>query len=335
MADPVNVALYSFLSQVWAYNETSGSQATVSRLQNIEMTGNYPNRGYYEIGRKGKIGTTRDPAEYRVTLEQNLFESLQLDYILSGKPIAPSGAQTWNLGDLLTYAGKYRLYVLNRNQDLTLMNEKEINGCSVAEISWRFSIDGAIGQMVSFVGRGGKLYKAASTVHTWGAQNDTDSGGIHGKEARIWLGTSGSGAADRAFRLQSFNIRATFPSVIVKELGRRASVGTLNDVPEVSVDFELLAADDQPSALFFRDQTTYYDLDDPVTPIDAYVRIFDPDLSEAASVIKSFKIENVTPSTHAPIRSQVRGLSTIRYGLISNNEDTADSGGIIISNRNQ
>jgi len=335
MANPPNIAMYGFLSQVWLLNTTSGSQAVIDRVQSIEPSVALTTTRYYELGRKGPIGSTQNPAQYRLALMQNMSNSLELDYVLAGKNTSPAGVQTWNLGDLLTNAGHYTAYVLNRNQDATIMDEKEVNGCSIADITWSFSTNAAISQSFNLIGTGGKLYKSASTVHTWGATDDTSLGGVHGKEARIWF-TSGSASTTRAFRIQTMQLRATFPNVYVGELGNRALVGTLSDAPEVTLDFDILTADDQPTDKFFVDQTTYYDLNNTVSPFNAFIRIDDPtNTVEGASIIKSFKVENVLAVSHTPIRSQVRGLSTARYSLIVSKETTADSGGVIISNNNQ
>lgn len=335
MSDPVNSGLYAFQSQMWLLNTTSGSQAVIDRVQSVEPSVALTTQRYYELGRKGPIGATQNPAQWRLALMQNLYNSLELDYILSGKNISPAGVQTWNLGDLLTNAGRYTAYVLNRNQDATIMDEKEVNGCSIADITWSFNVNSAITQAFNLIGTGGKLYKSASTVHTWGATDDTSLGGVHGKEARVWF-TSGSVATTRAFRIQSMQLRATYPNIYIGELGRRALVGTLSDAPEVSLDFDILLADDQPTDKFFVDQTTYYDLNSPTSPFNAYIRIDDPtNTSEGVSIIKSFLVENVVSVAHTPIRSQVRGLSTARYSLIVSKETTANSGGVTISNSNQ
>lgn len=334
MADPASVALYGFNTQIWLKNTTTGSQIVADRIQSYEATGSFNTQEYRELGRKGLIGVTQDSPEYRVSIEQNMSNSLELDYVLSGKSLAGATPLSYNMGDILTYAGLLEAYALKKTQAGALLNEHLISGCSVSELAFRFSVNSAIMQSVSLIGTSGKLYKAASTVHSWGATDDTSLGGVHGKEARLWL-TSGSVATTRAYRLQNMNIRVSFPAVYVRELGRRALVGTLSDSPSVSMDFDILLADDQPTEKFFTDQTTYYDLDQPTSAFSAYVRVFDPTASEGTSVIKSFKMDNVLPVSHTPVRSQVRGLSTARYSLIMSKEATADTGGLTVSNANQ
>ena len=334
MSDPVNVALYGFLSQVWLKNNTTGSEIVVDRVQSFEPTGSFNTQEYRELGRKGLVGITQDSPEYRVSVEQNLTNSLELDWVLAGKPVSPAGVQSYTMGDILTYAGQLSAYLLKRNQDNTILNEHLISGCSVSELAFRFSVNSAITQMVSLIGTSGRLYKSASTIHSWGTLDDSSLGGIHGKDARLWL-TSGSTAAGRSFRLQNMNLRVSFPSVFVREIGRRSLVGTLSDSPTVTLDFDILLADDQPTEKLFTDVTTYYDLDQPATAFNAFIRVFDPTGTEGTNIVKSFKVDNVMPVSHTPVRSQVRGLSTARYSLISSREAVADNGGLTVSNSNQ
>lgn len=334
MADPANIAMFGYLSQVFLKNTTTGSEILVDRVQSVEPTGSFNTQEYRELGRKGNIGITQDSPEYRISLEQNLYNNLELDYVLSGKSITPAGVQTYNMGDILTYAGLLNAYVLKRNQDLTIMNEHLISGCSVSELAFRFSVNSAITQSISLIGTSGKLYKSASAIHAWGTLDSSSLGGVHGKEARLWL-TSGSTAAGRAFRLQNMNLRISFPSVFVREIGRRSLVGTVSDSPSVSLDFDILLADDQPTDKLFVDSTTYYDLDQTLTSFNAFIRVFDPTAAEGTNVIKSFKIDNVVAVSHTPVRSQVRGLSTARYSLMASKEATADNGMVTVSNSNQ
>lgn len=303
----------------------------VDRVQLADPNVNIRTEAYYELGRKARIGITRHPPEYRFQFDQNMV-NCEADYLLAGKNPNPSGAQTYQIADML--GQDLTAYLLTRDNTGAMLNELEINGCVVAEMNYRFSVNGPIMQSFILAGRGGKLYTAANVVHTtWGALNDTDPGGIHGKDARIWL-TSGSTATGRAYRLQSFNIRAVFPNVYVRELGNRNLVGTLSDVPDITLDFDLLQADDQPTEKFFNLATTYYDYANALTPFNAFVRVFNPDDTEGVTTIKDFKLENVQAGTHTPVRSQVRQLATVRYAAEVTKETTADSGGLLVANRN-
>lgn len=334
MSDPVNVALYGHRTQLWLENASTGSKIVVPRVQSVEPSFNFPLTKYYELGRKGPIGATQSPPEFRITFEQNLINTLRAEYVLTGKDINPAGGQSYNLGDILTYASRIRAYVLNRNNDDTLMNEQVFDGLSVSEIQYRFTVGQAIMQSFTLIGASGSLLTGAAIQHAWGTLDDTSLGAVDGKDARIWF-ASGSTPASREFRLQSFTIRATFPNVYVRELGRRALVGTLSDAPDVSIDFDILLADSQPSEDFFTLASNTYDYQNPLSLTNAFVRVFDPTAAEGVLVVKSFKLENLRLRQHTPIRAQVRGLATARYTMEVVQETTTDSGGLVISNINQ
>lgn len=334
MANPVNVALLSHRQQVWAKNTTTGSEIVVDRLQSIEPALTIRTDKYYEIGRTGAIGATLAPPEYRISTVQNLVNALEYDWVLAGKSINFATAQQFNMGDIVTYANVINMYVLSRNQDGTMLDENEFTGLSVEELTWTFTVGGAITHGVNFIGRQGKLYTSGSLVHTaFGVLDDTSLGGIHGKDAKIWL-TSGSTDAGRAFRLQSFTIRARFPSFHVRELGNRSIVGTLMDSPDVSVDFDLLKADSQVADQFFTLTSGYYDYQNPKAAFDARVRVFDPRDTEGLTTLMMFKIDSILPTQHTPLRTQVRQLTTSRYMVTSSKENVANTGGLTVSNRN-
>lgn len=332
MTTPANVGLYGFRVQPWAYNSSTGSSAVLDRVQSMEPSFTLPSSPYYELGTKGKIGTTQGPPEFRVNLEQNQVNSMELEFLLAGKGIAPVSAQSYNMGDLLGQAGNITAYALIQNNDGTIYGEQEYSGLSIAEVSYRFTIGGAIMQTFGFVGRQGRFYVPSVTHGVFGAGDTTSLGGIHGKDTRVSL-TSGSTQAAQAWRIQNFNLRVTFPTVHVRELGNRTIAGTLSDSPDVNMDFDLLLADQQPADKFFTLQTTYYDYQNPTAPFNGFIRVFLPTDAEGLTVVKMFKIENLLPTAHTPIRAQVRGLSTVRYTVTGSKESTANAGMVIVSNR--
>jgi len=171
------------------------------------------------------------------------------------------------------------------------------------------------------------------TTPIHGAQtlDSTSIAGARGKEARIWFGSAGSApdAAERAYRLQSFNIRATPPVQSVRELGRRNLVGKLLEPWDVTVDFDVAAADEQPHDKFFAAIAAGYDLTDTERQ-HIFIRLYDPDLAEAAGVIRAWEVHNCRPTATTPVRAQVRGLSTYRYTLTSELEAVTDSGGMVV-----
>ena len=330
MANPANAALYSHRSQMLLENATTGSEIAVDRVQSFDPSFNIRTDPYYELARKGKIGSTQHPPEYRIGIEQNMTDSMEFEFVLAGKSLT-AGNRSYNAGDLLTYYDNLTAWLLTLNNADTVMNELQISNCSVAELNYRFTVGGAMTQGVTLVGRTGKLYTANTPHAAFGALDDTSLGGIHGKDARVWFST-GSIVADRGFRLQNFNIRVAYPTVYVRELGNRNLAGTLADSPDVSADFDILVADEQPTEKFFTDEGDYFDYANPVTAFDMVIRVYDPTGTEGTTIIKKFKVENVLPVAHTPIRAQVRGLSTARYSLVMSKETTANSGGLIVGN---
>lgn len=336
MADPSNIALFGHRSQLWLGNSNSGSQIAVDRVQSVEPSFTIPTQKYYELARKGPVGVTQAPPEYRVQLEQNMVNSYELDYLLAGMNLAPAGAQPYDMGDVLSQSGFLKANVLNLSNTDTIVNEHEIDGCSVAEVTYRFTVGQALMMGVSLIGKSGRLWQAGTGPHgsAFGALDNASYGGIDGKDARVWF-SSGSGASDRAFRLQQFTIRCAFPVQYVRELGRRDNVGTLSDPVDVTAEFDVLLADDQPTNVWFTDMGDYLDYSQPVTIPTTIIRVFDPVLAEGTHVLRSFKLENLRLNSHTPIRAAVRQLATQRYSATVASETTTDSGGLIVSNRNQ
>lgn len=332
MSDPLMTGMYGHRLGLFAKNVSSGSEIWVDRVQRAEPTQTYRTTPYWELGRVGIVGITQDPPEYRVVVEKNMT-NLEFDFLVAGQVPRHdnSVAQQYDLGDLL---GKnIQLNVMGRNDSDAIDKEVEISGCRISEIQFRFSVRDTIMETWTLDGTAGKFYTSGFPHAAWGALDNTSPGAIHGKEARIWF-TSGSTAATRQFRVQSFNIRAAFPTEQVRELGRRTIVGTMSDSPEVTFDFDVLAADDQPLDKLFQSSGSGWDLNIPTAFFNAYIRVFDPDNTEGGSVLKMFKLENTRVVGSTPIRAQVRGLATMRYNMRVAKEVTTDSGGMLISNRN-
>lgn len=330
MSDPTQLALMSHRLGLFLKSNSSGSEIWADRVQRVEPTFDYRTADHYEIGRVGQVGITQDPVTYRVVVEENMHNS-EIDFCLAGKNPNPAGAQSYNLGDLL---GKDNTaYVIGRNDAGTIDKELEINGLRVSEVQWNFTIRDAIRQTWTLEGRLGQWYTSGFPHSAWGTLDNTSPGGVHGKEARIWF-TSGSSATTRQFRLQSFSIRTAFPNQQLMELGRRALVGTVSDGPTTTLDFDVLTADDQPLDKLFTSSGSGWDLGNPAALFTGYLRVFDPDVAEATSVIKMFKLENLRIASGTPTRAQVRALSTMRYSLRIAKESTTDSGGVVVSNQN-
>jgi len=222
------------------------------------------------------------------------------------------------------------VYLLSRDNDGAIQNELEYDNGVTAEIAWRFVVGAACTTTFTINAALGKLYTSGSVIHdSWGAYDTTSPGIIKGKDAKITLGGTDVDT-HRTYRLQSFTVRAAFPTESVRELGTRTLVGQLVGPPDVTVDFDLLSADQQPTSVLFGLTTGYYDLADP-QEVDGTIRVYDPDeTQEAGNIIKTFKMENLKVSAGTPIRAQVRGLATTRYTLTIGREDTENTGGLIV-----
>jgi hypothetical protein len=334
MTNPANVALYAHRSQLWLRNTTSGSEIVLDRFQTFDPTVSLQTDPYHEIGRVGQIGVTQGPPDITIQATQNVTQSMELEFLLSNQVSNPSIGQQVNLGQIVLQADLMRAYQLMRNNDDTLFGEQEYGGLSVSSLEYAFTIGGACTLNIGWSGRTGKFYTSGSLVHSWGALDNASFGGIHGKDAVVYLSSGSAIATDKAYRVQSFTIRANFPVQIVKEIGLRDNVGTVADSPDVTVEFDILTSDTQPTALFFQDAGSSYSYANPAAAINVHVRLFNPDAAEYAALVRAWRIDNCKVTSHQPARSQVRGLTTSRYSLIMSAEAVADTGGLLMSNRN-
>ena len=333
-SDPSIIGSFGYDLGVWYSNatlSTSGSTNDIwgDRVQSAEPTATHNTTKYYELGRKDPVGATTDPSQMRFVSEENLHNS-EIDMYLAGvNPTTGSGYYAANmLGQNNT------AYVVQRNAAGSVVGEIGVGNLRVSEVQYKFVVNGTCTAQYTLEGTSGSYWTGAGTyVHSlWGTPDNTSPGGIHGKDARISFGTAGAGT--KAYRLQSFTIRVAYPVQHVKELGRRQEVGVLNDVPDVTVDFDLLQADYQPHDVFFGTSTDggslHYNLADPLTA-DVFINVYDPDLAEYASVVKSFRIDNCKPTSNTPTQARVRQLATARWTLMSISADTADTGGLTVS----
>ena len=203
----------------------------------------------------------------------------------------------------------------------------------MTDITWNFPANGDNTLDISFMGRTALEYNASALIHNaWPTLDNVSKGGIAGREARLWL-SSGSGATDRLYRVQSAQIRASYPTTPVPELGNRNLAGQMTDGPDVTLTFDMMPGDQQPVTSLFTETANITNFAQPTTPTDMYLRVFDPDQAEGSKVIRAIKVDNCV-ANGASRSSQVRGISTAQYTLVSASEDTTDTGGITVSNRN-
>ena len=330
MADPSVIGRQGHRYQLILKNDSTGEEENIDRVQNVEFGLTATTEKIYELGRVAPVGSAQDPVDFRVTFENNLHDELEAEFIIAGKDVDVD--TSYDMDDVISQTDLIA-YLLMRNTSGTVDGEIKYTDMVTAEIQWRFAVGGVCTTSITMEGSGGSWLAQGSTDHaSWQTLDNTSIGGAKGKDARIWFGSGGStpDADARAYRLQSFNIRATFPVQTVRELGRRQIVGKLLDPVDITVDFDVLAADEQPHDAFFTAMGggTGYDFVNPTTQ-HAFIRLYDPDQTEASSVLRAWKIENLRPTAVTPSRAQVRGLATYRYTLTAEKEETSDTGGLV------
>jgi hypothetical protein len=330
--NPTVIGAYGHRFLVWLRNgtlSTSGSTNDIvaDRVQMVEPTATHRTTKYYELGTVAPVGAISDPTEVRFVVEENLHNS-EIDMYLAGvDPTSGSGYYASNI------VGQSNTgFVVQRNDAGSVIGEIGVSNMKVSEIQYRFVANGTCTAQYTMEGTSGSYYTSNFAHPLWGSQDTTSAGAVHGKDARISFSTPGSGT--KAYRLQSFTIRIVYPTTPVRELGTRNLVGILNDVPDITVDFDLLAADYQPNDVFFGTSNdggvTKYNLTDPQVR-DVFINVYDPALAEGASVIKSFRIDNCRPTQNGPVNARVRQLATSRWTLMSVSADNINTGGFTVS----
>ena len=313
-----------------ALSSGSATDIWADRVQSVEPTGTHNSTDYYELGRVDKVGNTLDPTTYRIQLEENLHNG-EIDMTLAG--ISPTTGSGFWAGDMVRQTNTG--YVVARNDADAVFQEIAFGGLRVSEVQYKFVMNGACTASYTLEGTSGSYYHTASSYPhpLWGAYDTTSAGAVHGKDARVAFGTTNT-AGNKGYRLQSFTIRVQFPLQTVKELGNRQIVGQLVDSPNVTVDFDLNPADQQPHDIFFPvsndDGVAKLALGQPQTT-NVFINLYDPALAEYASVIKSWKLENMRPTSNSPMQGRVRSLTTSRWSMTNVSVTTAGSGGVIVS----
>lgn len=332
--NPSSTASYGHRYGVWCRNSilsTSGSTNDIfaSRVQMAEPSATHATTKMYELASTDPTGVITEPSTLKWTCEENLHDSKTDMYLAGVNPTTGSG---YNAANMLGQTNT--AFLVRRNDAGSVVDEEGVGNLRVSEVQYKFILGGSCTTQITMEGTSGSFWSTAGTyVHPmWGTtDNSSIPGGVHGKDARISFATAGAGT--KAYRLQSFTIRVAYPVTHVKELGTRQEVGVLNDVPDITVDFDLLDADYQPHDVFFGTSsdggTTHYNLTDP-QPVDVFINVYDPTLAESASVIKSFRIDNCKPSSNTR-SARVRQLGTQRWTLMSTSSDTANTSGLTVS----
>lgn len=326
-ANPSDVARLGHRYQLRAEHTGSARTLVASRVQNVEPSHNHNTEVFNQLGGVDPAGKASESPEFRITFEE-LVHSVAMDLLLAGK--AANGT-SWNLFDYINNS-LLKFYVLERNNSNAVIGERAYENAVVAEIQWRWQVGQAIQAMYTIDARLARHWAAAFVPHgSWGAFDTTSPGGIKAKDARLFLGGTTSGY--RMYRVQSMTLRATFRDNPVKELGSRPLVGYVVEPPTTMLDIDIAAADQQPDDYLFEpvgSPVQYYDYVNPIDFGASAIRIYDPDASEGASVLRSWKLENLTLARANPIRAQVRGLATKRYSFMIPKAATAETGGVLM-----
>lgn len=334
MPTPTNPTDFAMLGhRTGLYMDYAGSLTNwIDRLQSLEPGFNAGTEVYNELGNVDPVGFAQDPVDFTLTFSQNMFNSVDSDFLMAGKD--PSTATSFSMADILSANGNSHAYILYRSNTGTTTPQSwlAMRKLTVAELSYSF----AVRQPSMFSPRlqapTGRWYTANPTdlsaaVGSWGTADTTSAGAIRGRDARITIGNG------QVYRLQSFNIRAAFPITKVEELGTRAAVGYIGDVPDISIDFEMLLADaSQPHNQWApaTGSPSYLDFNNLTGGSMVYVNLYSPSAAEAVTAVRGWRLENVVAVSSTPARSQVRGLSTVRYSLRVSEAATAGTGGMTV-----
>ena len=327
MADPGKIAIRPQDVVPFIRNKDTGLEDEWWRCQRADPVVRRGITTHFQLGQKDPVGTTVEAPEYTVTVE-HFMHDMTAELIMAGK--TPGMDTSYNLGDLLAQ-DDLRINLLERGEGGQLKREYEFDDGMVAAMTWTFGVrapSSVTSQLSAILGKA--YYYGGSMPHNaYPTDATTSPGAILGRDARVRFATDD--ADGRAYRLQGFTIRGAYPVDTIRELGRRALVGILSRMPTVTVDFDLLSADIQPHSVFFgavAGAMPYYDFGDPQI-VDMFIRLYDPDLAEANTVIRAWKLENAKTGDVSPMSVNVGGLAATRYTLQLGKPDTADSCGVI------
>lgn len=326
MSDPTKIVIDP--QDVVPYIRNDGGSVSVEaawwRCQRCDPTMRRGITTHFQLGSKDATGTTVGSPEYTIALEHHMHD-MSAELVMAGK--TPGVDTSYTLGDVLTQ-DDLRVNLLERTVAGAARREYEFDDGLVATLTWAFTVQAPSTVTSEIRAKLGKLYRTSGSLPHDSYPTDTTStpGAVLGKDARIWFGTDVAG--DRAYRLQSFNVRGAFPVDVVRELGRRAIVGIMSRQPTVTVDFDILTADQQPHDVWFATVGgSYIDFGDAQV-LDIFIRLYDPDLAEANTVLRAWKLENAQAGDLTPMSISVGGQPATRYTLQLGKPDTADSCGV-------
>lgn len=333
MPDPTRIAIPS--KDTIPYIRNMGVPARYEeewwRVQRIDPVARRAITTHFQLGDEDPVGTTQEAPEYSITVE-HFQHDVTAELVMAGKD--PSVDTSYNLRDVLDQRA-LRVNLMERNTNGIPVREYEYDEGLVASMSWAMGVrtpSTVTSEIRAILGRvycsGGSIPHSGGSL-AYPIDGTTSPGAILGKDCRVRFGTDVAGS--RAYRLQDFNIRAAIPMDVVRELGRRDPVGIMNRMPTVTADFSLLTADCQPHSTFFdlvAGANPYYDFNQP-NEVDVFIRVYDPDLAEANTVIRAFQLENAAPGDITPMSVSVNGMASTRYSLQLARPDTPNTCGLI------
>ena len=302
------------------------------RCQRVEPVVRRAITTHFQLGDEDPIGVTKEAPEYSITVE-HFMHDVVAELIMAGKD--PLVDTSYNLKDIIEQ-DNLRVNLVERSTTGVPVREQEYRNGRVAAMTWNMGVRTPSSVTTEIRAVLGRLYCSGGSIpHSGGSlaypSDDTSSpGAILGKDVRVLFGADN--AANRAYRLQNFSIRAAIPVDVVRELGRRDLVGIMQRVPTVTADFDLLTADCQPHSTFFdlvAGANPYYDFNQS-NEVDIFVRVYDPDLAEANTVIRAFRLENADPGDVTPMSVSVNNLAATRYSVQLARPDTANTCGLIM-----
>jgi hypothetical protein len=320
---PANIARYGH--RVGMYLDSNGSlQSWVDRVQLIEPDANADTQIYFEMGNVDPVGFSQAPTAFTMNWEENVVQA-KSDFIMANTDTS-SGSPTYNLSNIINNQNLINSYILMRANGATQPSSQlAFTNMAVEELMWNYQVRNPVTFRPRLRGTLGKWYTAGNLVtpNTWGSPNTTSPGAIRGRDARIFFFNS----TGKGYRIQSFQLRVTFPITPVEELGTRALVGLATGAPEVFLDYDLLTADDQPHDQWATLTSGYYDFNNLIGGNTVWIALYDPVAAEGSLLIRSWKLDNVVAVRTTPIRGQVRGLTTVRYQLRVAKAAVSGSGG--------
>lgn len=200
-----------------------------------------------------------------------------------------------------------------------------VNG-SWLEEGTQYSVAGSTATVSGGYGSSGNV--AIAVYHTasgyempWtGISDSTVPAAIRGKNIPVYIYAT-DGTKERQYRVQSVNIRGTFPSTPIKEMGSTSIVGYITEPPDITGDISVLDVDNEIIALLTTgaktgDSYEEYGVDRYDTQtLKLKVEVKNP--SNNTTILKTVEIPAMKITSDGTT-SNVGGQLTQTFGFMSN-----------------